>query len=498
MLLAKVLHQPVHPRFRPNDSSLVPHIKEPHHRLAPIRTVIERSLVHVHPDKAVSSLRIKIAGKLHRVGQSLFAMLERILNAVAQRTVYGRNQLRAQRAANRVPSQRQRQARHFLPPFPQVNNAVQSRLVIGQLPFVDDKSSLILALEYLRNNLIEGHDLSLHSRSKELQREIGSRKRARNRDAFFLDFTLGKRTRRDHHRPITFTHAPAAGHKRVQILNIRIGMKRNRRHIVDALPRFLVQGLNITKRVRETQYGDANLISSQPVKHEGIVRIRAVCDADLAHLRRRIPARTLRILFRNYCHHLNSKLGAAVLLSLRPRAALPPRRDSGSHHHLNYFGKQKPVKSPAESLHYGMRKHGEPAQTSGEKHNFTDKPAHHGTSKTLPSPLHDETRQPRHQRVSQQKSPGGAEQLRDSSRTGRAEHRHTHRALGQIERERRKSPPAAQQQTDQQHAEVLHRERHRRAGQWNRDVRAQRHQQTAAHHQSDLPRAFENAFLRSA
>ena len=149
---------------------------------------------------------------------------------------------------------------------------------------MDDEPSLVLALEHLRNDLVEGHHFRFHSRSKKLQREISSRKRARNRNAFLLDFTLRERARRNDHRPIALAHAAAARHQRVQILNIRIGVKRNRGHIVDAFARLLVQRLDIAKRVREAQSRHANLAGGQAVEHEGIVGIRAVSDADLAHL----------------------------------------------------------------------------------------------------------------------------------------------------------------------------------------------------------------------
>src|SRR5580700_11378034 len=117
-------------------------------------------------------------------------MLQRVLNAVAQGAVDCGNEFRAESAADRVASQRQRQACHLLPPPAEVDNAVQSGLVIGQLAFVDDQSSLVLALEHLWNDLVEGNNFSLHSGSKKLQREIGSGQRARNRDLFILDLKL--------------------------------------------------------------------------------------------------------------------------------------------------------------------------------------------------------------------------------------------------------------------------------------------------------------------
>src|SRR6202789_911921 len=111
---------PIYARFRSNNPRLVPHIKQSHNSLASFRTVVERTLVHVHANKPVGSLRVEIAGELHRIGQCFFSVVERILNAVTQRAVDRGNQLRPKRAADGVASQRQRQARHLLPPSPEI------------------------------------------------------------------------------------------------------------------------------------------------------------------------------------------------------------------------------------------------------------------------------------------------------------------------------------------------------------------------------------------
>src|ERR1022692_2867845 len=64
----------------------------------------------------------------------------------------------------------------------------------------------------------------------------------------------------------------------------------------------------------------------------------------------------------------SSKRPATRSLRLCNSTAMPSLRHSSSHHHLNHFGKQKPVKTPAEGLRHRMRQNREPAHTSGEKH----------------------------------------------------------------------------------------------------------------------------------
>src|SRR5208337_4969457 len=114
----------------------------------------------------------EFAGELHGVRQGFFSVVERVLKTVAQRAVDCGDELRPKRAADGVASQRQRQPSHLLPPAAQVDDAMQAGFVVRQLAFMDDKSSFVLALEHLRNNLVEGHDFSLDPGSKKLQREI--------------------------------------------------------------------------------------------------------------------------------------------------------------------------------------------------------------------------------------------------------------------------------------------------------------------------------------
>src|ERR1700675_5029284 len=89
---------------------------------------------------------------------------------------------------------------------------------------------------------------------------------------------------------------------------------------------------------------------------------------------------------------------------LRIPEALPLRSDSGSHHYLNYFCEQKPVKPPAESLRNRMRQNCEPSQTSGKKYDFAEKSADRGANKILSPMFHDVSRDPRNQRIRQEKS----------------------------------------------------------------------------------------------
>src|SRR4029077_16637652 len=100
-------------------------------------------------------------------------MVEGELNAVAQSLIDCGDKFWTQSTTDGVAPKWQRQAGHLLPPSAEIDNAVQSGPVIGQLAFMDDESSFVLAFEDLRNNLVEGHNFCLHSWRKQLQGKIG-------------------------------------------------------------------------------------------------------------------------------------------------------------------------------------------------------------------------------------------------------------------------------------------------------------------------------------
>src|SRR5262249_49892212 len=110
---------------------------------------------------------IKVACKLHRVRKRLFAMVERVLNAVAQRMADAEHELRPKRAADGIASQRKRQSCHLEPPLAEIHDAMQSGFRVSQLPFMNDQPCFVLAFEHQRNDLVEGNDLYFDSRDEE-------------------------------------------------------------------------------------------------------------------------------------------------------------------------------------------------------------------------------------------------------------------------------------------------------------------------------------------
>ena len=95
-----------------------------------------------------------------------------MLNALAQRV--GRDDLHlcAQRAADGIAAQRQRQAGLLAPPDAEVEDLLQSVTCVRELAFVDDEPGVELARHHGGNDLVEVDRDSLDLRSKELQSEI--------------------------------------------------------------------------------------------------------------------------------------------------------------------------------------------------------------------------------------------------------------------------------------------------------------------------------------
>ena len=64
------------------------------------------------------------------------------------------------------------QAGLIAPPLAHVDNLVQSRLVEGELAFMNDQPGFVLALQQLGNDVVEGHHLGCNLGRKQLQRQI--------------------------------------------------------------------------------------------------------------------------------------------------------------------------------------------------------------------------------------------------------------------------------------------------------------------------------------
>ena len=121
--------------------------------------VIERPVVHVHPDKFVGEVAAHVASELQRVLHRLGAVIQTELNARGQNTGNFPAKFRRKFLVNDVSAQRQWQAIVlFAPPNAQIFANDKVFVFIRQLAFVDDKADVRPAGTNGLKNPVEGHD----------------------------------------------------------------------------------------------------------------------------------------------------------------------------------------------------------------------------------------------------------------------------------------------------------------------------------------------------
>src|SRR3954464_10695356 len=116
-----------------DDAGAVALVKKDFDGAAAIFPIIERALVHIHADEFVGKPGLKVTGELHGVLERLRTMVERVLNAGAQRFADLRHRFLAQAAADGIAAKRQREPVLLHPPLSEVDDLVQSRLGEGEL-----------------------------------------------------------------------------------------------------------------------------------------------------------------------------------------------------------------------------------------------------------------------------------------------------------------------------------------------------------------------------
>ena len=60
-------------------------------------------------------------------------------------------------------------------------------------------------------------------------------------------------------------------------------MKRNRRDVINFFPGFPVQGFDVFEYVREGEISGGDFLGCQRIKHEGVIGVRAVGQAEINH-----------------------------------------------------------------------------------------------------------------------------------------------------------------------------------------------------------------------
>ena len=84
----------------------------------------------------------------------------------------------------------------------------------------------------------------------------------------------------DDHRAVLVAHAAPGRQQRVLVEQVRVGVDADGRDFEFALQRPAIERLDVLQFVDELQVARGDLVVRQGVEHEGVVRVRAVPDAD--------------------------------------------------------------------------------------------------------------------------------------------------------------------------------------------------------------------------
>jgi hypothetical protein len=125
-----------------NDAALIAHVEQLLDGNPAVVAVVDGALVDVHADEAIGERGVQVAGELHGVLERCFAVVERVLDAVAQGVGGDELDLRTERAADGVAAKREGKAGLLVPPYAEVDDLLEAVLGVGELALVDEEASV--------------------------------------------------------------------------------------------------------------------------------------------------------------------------------------------------------------------------------------------------------------------------------------------------------------------------------------------------------------------
>ena len=128
-----------------------------------------------------------------------------------------------------------------MPPFAEIEHFVQTQLFVEKLAFVDQKPGVDLAFLNGVDDLVERDDDVFEIRIVNSQCEKRARQLARNRDLHIADLVGASRLFRDDDRAVFVADARTVRQQSVFVGDIRVGVKRDRGHVEDAVFRVFVE-----------------------------------------------------------------------------------------------------------------------------------------------------------------------------------------------------------------------------------------------------------------
>ncbi len=158
---------------------------------------------------------------------------------------------------------------------------MQAHLAIGQLAFVDQQSRFVLPFLNIFENAVEVHHFVLHVGSEQPKRKKRRGQQTWNRDSLFCQHLRLHRLSGNDDRAVVVPHACAAGEQRVLVGHVGIGVEGDRRNFVLSFEGLAVERLDIVQQMNVVAVAGIDFVRCQRVKHEGVVRIRTVCDMNI-------------------------------------------------------------------------------------------------------------------------------------------------------------------------------------------------------------------------
>src|SRR5580698_276225 len=121
-----------------NDATIVAHIEKLTDGFAAVRTVVEGALIDIHAHETVGEGGVEVASELHGVGEGLFAVIEGVLDAVAESVGRAGESFRTEGAADRVATQREGKTGLVAPPLAEIEQFQETVVSVSELAFVND------------------------------------------------------------------------------------------------------------------------------------------------------------------------------------------------------------------------------------------------------------------------------------------------------------------------------------------------------------------------
>ena len=193
--------------------------------------------------------------------------------------------LDAERAADGVAAERQRQLRGLLPPLAEVHHLVQAERGEQQLAFVDEQAGVDAARLYGVDDLVEGNHDGFELRLEKAQGQIGRSAQAGHGDAAAGEFAALHGLAGDDDRAVAVAEAGAAIEQDVFLVQEGVGGKADGRDVVGLLVGGAVERFDVGQDVRELEPGRLHPVGGQGIEHEGVVGIRRMRQLDFHRFR---------------------------------------------------------------------------------------------------------------------------------------------------------------------------------------------------------------------